>query len=61
MQPKITTTFINNNPDTIWNKLAGKLGRQPSNEEAAQEVNRILLEGYVDRASKGLLKWQRKR
>jgi hypothetical protein len=59
MQPKITVTFTNNNPDTIWNKLAAKLGREPSNEEASQEVQRILLEGYVDRASKGLLRWQR--
>lgn len=37
-----TITFRNDNPDTIWNVLAQKLGREPTNEEAKQEVIRIL-------------------
>lgn len=40
----ITVTWTNHNPDTIWNRLAAKLGRQPTNEEAAAEVRRILQE-----------------
>lgn len=43
MQAKVT--FTNNNPDTIWNRLAAKLGREPTNEEAKVEVKRILAEG----------------
>lgn len=41
---KVTTTFRNDNPDTIWNRLAAKLGREPTNEEAKAEVQRILRE-----------------
>lgn len=40
----IATTWTNNNPNTIWNQLVAKLGRQPTNEEAAAEVRRILSE-----------------
>lgn len=39
---KITTTWTNNNPDTIWNRLAVKLGREPTHAEAVAEVKRIL-------------------
>ncbi len=39
---KISTTWTNKNPNTIWNKLAEKLGRPPTNEEAKAEVLRIL-------------------
>lgn len=39
---KITTTWRNDNPDTIWAKLAERLGREPTNGEAANEVKRIL-------------------
>lgn len=38
----ISTTWTNNNPDTIYNKLAEKLGRQPTNSEVKAEVERIL-------------------
>ena len=38
----ITFTVTNKNPETIWNKLAAKLGRQPTNAEAKAEVQRIL-------------------
>lgn len=58
---KITVTFRNDNPDTIWNKLAARLGRQPTNEEAREECLRIMSEGMVDRAEAGKLPWQRKR
>lgn len=40
---KVTITWISsNNPDSIWNRLAAKLGREPTREEAAEEVKRIL-------------------
>lgn len=38
----LTTTWSNPNPNTIWNKLAARLGRQPTNAEARAEVKRIL-------------------
>lgn len=37
-----TITFTNKNPNTIANRLALKLGREPSNTELKQEVLRIL-------------------
>lgn len=42
---KITTTWRNDNPNTIWAKLAERLGREPTDKEAAGEVKRILDEG----------------
>ena len=42
---KTSVTFHpSKNPDTIWNKLKEKLGREPTEEEARQEVLRILRE-----------------
>lgn len=38
----ITFTVTNKNPNTIFNKLAAKLGRNPSNEEIKAEISRIL-------------------
>jgi hypothetical protein len=38
---KVTTTWENPNPDTVWNRLAARLGREPTDEEACQEVRRI--------------------
>ncbi len=38
----ITTTWRNDNPATIWNQLALRLGREPTIQEAADEVRRIL-------------------
>lgn len=49
MPIKITTTWTNNNPDTIWNKLAAKLGREPTSSEATEEVKRILREASENR------------
>jgi hypothetical protein len=39
---KVTFTVTNNNPDTIWNQLAKRLGREPTNQEITQEIERIL-------------------
>lgn len=59
---RVTVTFHpSKNPDTIWNKLAAKLGREPTDEEATAEVKRILAEGLVDRAEQGKLPHQRRR
>lgn len=38
----VRTTWTNRNPDTIWNRLAVKLGREPTSAEACDEVRRIL-------------------
>lgn len=35
----------NDNPNTIWNRLAARLGRQPTHAEARAEVQRIAAEG----------------
>lgn len=39
---QINITFTNKNPNTIYNKLADKLGRSPSNNEIISELNRII-------------------
>lgn len=36
---------------TIWDALAAKLGRQPTNKEASDEVRRILREAADERIS----------
>jgi hypothetical protein len=41
---QVTTTHTNKNPNTIWNVLAAKLGREPTNAEASAEIKRILSE-----------------
>ena len=38
----VTWKHLNPNADTIWNRLARELGREPTNEEAIAEVKRIL-------------------
>ena len=52
MSLRVSISFTNDNPDTIWNRLADRLGRAPTNAEARAEVLRILREGRVDAASK---------
>lgn len=37
----ITTTWRNDNPNTIWNRLARRLGREPTDAEARAELDRI--------------------
>jgi len=39
---KISISWRNDNPDTIWNTLARKLGREPTAAEAKAEVLRIM-------------------
>lgn len=46
---------------TIYQALAAKLGRTPTNDELKADVKRILTEALVDTATKGKLKHQRKR
>jgi hypothetical protein len=58
---KITTTWRNDNPNTIWNVLARKLGREPTNAEVKAELDRITSEVMIDMAGKGKLRHQRRR
>jgi len=58
---RIVTTWTNNNPDTIWNRLAARLGREPTPDEARAEVQRILAAALVTTAEQGRLPHQRKR
>lgn len=39
------------NRDTIWNKLAARLGREPTDQEATNEVRRILRDEPIAQAS----------
>ncbi len=39
---QVNITHTNKNPNTIANKLAVKLGREPSNAELKEETLRIL-------------------
>lgn len=49
MAIKVSITFHNPDPNTIWNTLARKLGREPTNAEATAEVWRILGDVRADR------------
>lgn len=44
MTLRVTFAVRNDNPNTIWNRLAAKLGREPTHAEAKAEVQRILSE-----------------
>lgn len=57
----VTLSVTNRNPETIANKLASRLGREPTIAELREEVERILTESMVERAGKGRLRMQRKR
>lgn len=48
----VTVTWHNPNPDTIANKLAARLGREPSHAELKQEVCRILRKARSDREAR---------
>lgn len=41
---RITTSWRNDNPQTVANVLARKIGREPTSEELRREVLRILRE-----------------
>lgn len=60
----VTTTWRNDNPNTIWNRLKAQLGREPTNKEAAAAVKQILrdaaTERLINQAGKGTLPFQRK-
>jgi len=45
---------------TIYEALKAKLGREPTNAEIKQDVQRILDEALIDAATKGKLRHQRK-
>lgn len=45
----VSFTVHNAGPHTIWAKLAERLGREPTNAEAAEEVRRILREARHER------------
>ena len=45
----VNFTVTNNNPNTVWNKLAARLGREPSNAEVTFEMQRILTEAREER------------
>lgn len=49
MPIQLNVNFRNDNPATIWNKLAARLGRDPTNAEADEEVRRILAEAAAER------------
>lgn len=57
----VSVTWANPNPNTIWNRLAAKLGREPTQAEAVADVRRILSGVTVDIASQGRLPHQRGR
>lgn len=42
MAVAITFTVRNDNPATIWSRLAARIGREPTSAEARAEVLRIL-------------------
>lgn len=58
---QVNVTWRNDNPNTIWNVLARRLGREPTNAEAAAEVRRIMTDVTIDLAERGKLKHQRGR
>ena len=57
----VTTTWTNSNPNTIFNQLAARLGRTPTDDEAIAEVKRLMSENTRDMAAAGKLPHQRKR
>jgi len=46
---------------TIYQALADKLGRTPTNAELKADVERIKIEALVELAGKGKLKFQRRK
>lgn len=53
MSVDVRVTWRNDNPATIWNRLAAKLGREPTAEEAKAEVRRILDDAAADHLPAG--------
>ena len=46
---------------TIYEALREKLGREPTNAELRDDVDRIKREALEEMAAKGKLSWQRKK
>ncbi len=46
---------------TIYEALRAKLGREPTNAELKADVQRILGDGLIERATAGKLAYQRRR
>ena len=44
---QVNVTWRNDNPNTIWNTLARKLGREPTNAEARAEMDRLMQEALI--------------
>lgn len=40
----VRVTWTNNNPNTIYNRLAARLGRVPTDAEVRAELDRIISE-----------------
>lgn len=55
---RVTTTWRNDNPNTIWNVLARRLGREPTAQEVRDELRRISNESLIERAEQGKLRHQ---
>lgn len=49
MSLAVTVTFHNAGPHTIWGKLAAQLGSEPTRQQAADEVRRIIRETRDDK------------
>lgn len=60
MSFRVILTVTNNNPNTVYNKLKEKLGREPTSAELKDDVKRIRSEALVDMASQGKLRYQHK-
>lgn len=58
---KVIISWHNSNPDAIANRLAAKLGREPTRTELCDDVKRILSEATIDLATAGKLPHQRRR
>lgn len=58
---RVTVTWHSAGPNTIWGKLTARLGREPTNAEAAEEVKRIMEDATVDLAGAGKLQHQRRK
>lgn len=58
---KVAFSVTNNNPDTIWNALAKKLGREPTDAEAIEEIQRIRNDWLARAAARGELSWQKRK
>ncbi|MCW2228125.1 hypothetical protein [Bradyrhizobium elkanii] len=59
MKVSITFQSLPGCRKTIWDALAERLGREPTNHEASEEVKRILREAHEELAGAGKLRYQR--